>query len=82
MPELVQRCLADEDRNESVERLSIGLVSDLADAFPQGQIKQYLLVEWLSQALRQKARLTGETKKTIRWAREASWHPILTSTLS
>lgn len=52
--------------------MSIGLVGDLADAFPDGQIKQYLLVEWLSYALRQKTRLTGETKKTIRWAKEAS----------
>ena len=66
MLELVQRCLADEDRQESVVRLSVGLVGDLADAFPQGQIKQYLLVEWLSLALRQKSRLSAETKKTLR----------------
>lgn len=70
MLELVQRCLADEERPESVVRLSLGLVGDLADAFPNGQIKQLLLTEWLSQALRQKTRLSGETKKTARWARE------------
>ncbi|KAI5118628.1 hypothetical protein M0805_006995 [Coniferiporia weirii] len=68
--ELVQRCLADEERPESVVRLSMGLVGDLADSFPNGQIKQYLLVEWLAQALRQKTRLSAETKKTVRWARE------------
>ena len=72
MLELVQRCLADEDRQETVVRWSVGLVGDLADAFPQGQIKQYLLVEWLSLALRQKARLSPETKKTLRWTKEAS----------
>ena len=72
MLELVQRCLADEDLQETVVRMSLGLVGDLADAFPNGQIKQYLLVEWLSTALRQKARLTLETKKTIRWAKEVS----------
>ena len=33
MLELVQRCLADEGRQESVVQLSIGLVGDLADAF-------------------------------------------------
>ncbi|THH07579.1 hypothetical protein EW145_g3285 [Phellinidium pouzarii] len=68
--ELVQRCLADEERPESVVRLAMGLVGDLADSFPNGQIKQYLLAEWLVQALRQKTRLSTETKKTVRWARE------------
>lgn len=68
--ELVQRCLADEDRSDSVVKLSLGLVGDLADSFPNGEIKQLLLAEWLAQALRSKARLSSETKKTLRWARE------------
>lgn len=72
MLELVQCCLADEDRQESVVWMSLGLVGDLTDAFPNGQIKQYLLFEWLSTALRQKARLILETKKTIRWVKGVS----------
>ncbi|KAH8110302.1 ARM repeat-containing protein [Phellopilus nigrolimitatus] len=52
MLELAQRCLADEERPESVVRLSLGLVGDLADAFPNGEIKQLLLAEWLAQILR------------------------------
>ncbi|KAH8114798.1 ARM repeat-containing protein [Phellopilus nigrolimitatus] len=51
MLELVQRCLADEEWPESVARLSLGLVGDLADAFPNGEIKQLLLAEWLAQIL-------------------------------
>lgn len=70
--ELIQRCLADEERPESVVKLALGLVGDLADAFPNGEIKAYLLTEWLAQALRQKTRLSGDTKKTVRWAREVS----------
>lgn len=75
--ELVQRCLADEDRPESVVRLSMGLVGDLADTFPNGQIKQYLLSEWLVQALRSKTRVSSDTKKTIRWAREVCFSSYL-----
>ncbi|TDL26856.1 ARM repeat-containing protein [Rickenella mellea] len=68
--ELIQRSLADEDRPESVVKLCLGLVGDLADAFPGGQIKQYLLAEWLASALRSKARLSSDAKQTLRWARE------------
>ncbi|KAL5520367.1 hypothetical protein ACEPAG_9591 [Sanghuangporus baumii] len=68
--DLVQRCLADEERSESVVKLGYGLIGDLADAFPNGQLKQLLLSEWLAQALRQKARVSGDAKKTVRWARE------------
>ena len=68
--ELVQRALADEERDESVVKLAFGLIGDLADAFPDGQLKPLLLSEWLVQALRKKSRLSPETKKTVRWARE------------
>ena len=72
MLELVQRCLADEDRSDSVVKLALGLVGDLADTFPNGEIKQLLLAEWLGQALKSKARLSADTKKTLRWAREVN----------
>ncbi|KAH8105806.1 armadillo-type protein [Phellopilus nigrolimitatus] len=66
MLKLVKQFLADEERPESV-RLSLGLVGDLADAFPNGEIKQLLLAEWLAQMLRAKIRLSSDTKKTLRW---------------
>ncbi|EPQ55831.1 ARM repeat-containing protein [Gloeophyllum trabeum ATCC 11539] len=68
--ELVQRCLADEDRPDSVAKLSYGLIGDLADAYPNGQIKQLLLAEWIAQELRTRGRMPPETKRTLRWARE------------
>jgi importin subunit beta-1 len=68
--ELVQRCLSDEDRTDAIAKLSFGLIGDLADMFNQGQIKQLLLAEWLATELRNRARLSNETKKTLRWAKE------------
>lgn len=68
--ELVQRCLSDSERTDSSVRLALGLVGDLADAFPDGQIKQMLLQEWLASELRSKSRMPVETKKTLRWTRE------------
>ena len=68
--ELVQRCLGDSERTESTIKLAVGLVGDLADTFPNGQIKQFLLADWLANELRMKGRMAPETKKTLRWARE------------
>ncbi|KAI1790603.1 ARM repeat-containing protein [Ganoderma leucocontextum] len=68
--ELVQRCLGDSERTESMIKLVVGLVGDLADTFPNGQIKQLLLADWLANELRMKGRMAPETKKTLRWARE------------
>ncbi|KAI0351594.1 ARM repeat-containing protein [Trametes cingulata] len=70
MLELCQRCLADSERTENTIKLAVGLIGDLADAFPNGQIKQYLLAEWIASELRMKSRVSPETKKTVRWARE------------
>ncbi len=71
--ELVQRSLADSDRTESTVRLAIGLIGDLADSFPNGDIKSLLLTEWIAVELRSKGRgHSPETKRTIKWAREVS----------
>lgn len=71
--ELIQRCLADSDRTESTVRLAIGLIGDLADSFPKGEIKQLLLAEWIAAELRSKGRgQSPETKRTIKWARDVS----------
>ena len=68
--ELVQRCLADDDRSETTVKLCFGLLGDLADCFPNGQLKQLLLSEWIASDLRNKRGMSQETKKTLRWARE------------
>ncbi|KAH9948461.1 ARM repeat-containing protein [Amylocystis lapponica] len=68
--ELIQRCLADSDKTDTTIKLCLGLIGDLADAFQDGQIKQFLLAEWVASELRSKGRVPLETKKTMRWARE------------
>ena len=68
--ELIRRCLADEERTDSLVKLAFGLLGDLADSFPNGELKQLLLQEWLTGELRAKHRMQPDTKKTMRWARE------------
>jgi importin subunit beta-1 len=68
--DLIQRCLADDERTDSLMRLSYGLLGDLADSFPTGQLKQLLLSNWIAAELRSKHRMPPETRKTMRWARE------------
>jgi len=68
--DLIQRCLADDERSESTVRLCFGLIGDLADCFHSGQLKQLLLSEWVAAELRNKRGMSPETKKTMRWARE------------
>ncbi|KAK0463208.1 armadillo-type protein [Desarmillaria tabescens] len=68
--ELIYRCLSDEDRTEPVIKLSYGLLGDLADSFPGGQLKPLLLQSWVASELRTRQRMSPETKKTMRWARE------------
>ncbi|TFK71549.1 ARM repeat-containing protein [Pluteus cervinus] len=68
--DLIRRCLADEERTDVIIRLAYGLLGDLADCFPGGQIKSVLLEPWIVAELRSKHRMPAETKKTLRWARE------------
>lgn len=68
--ELVHSILGDENSGEPLEKSAFGIVGDLGDAFPNGEIKQYLLQEWLHALLNNRQRYTSDTKKTIRWARE------------
>jgi hypothetical protein len=70
--ELIQRCLADEERTDTLVKLAFGLVGDLADSFPNGQLKQLLLQEWIANELRNRRGLSPETRKTMRWAKEVS----------
>jgi importin subunit beta-1 len=75
--DLIQRCLKDDDRTDATMRLSYGLIGDLAASFPRGEIKNLLLSHWIAGELRTKFKMPGETKKTLRWAREVSFQPLL-----
>lgn len=68
--ELAHLILEDENSGEPLEKSAFGIIGDLGDAFPNGEIKQFLLQEWLHAQLYNKQRYTSDTKKTIRWARE------------
>jgi importin subunit beta-1 len=70
--ELIQRCLTDDERTDSLVKLAFGLVGDLADSFPNGQLKQLLLQEWIANELRNRRGLGADAKKTMRWAKEVS----------
>jgi importin subunit beta-1 len=61
----------DEDHSETVLKQSAGLIGDLADTFPNGQLKEVLLQDWVASLLKTKIR-NSDIKKTLRWAREVS----------
>lgn len=49
----------------------MGLIGDLAEAFPNGQLRDQLLSEWVVTSLKSKVRGSSpEAKKTVKWARE------------
>ncbi|KAJ2814199.1 karyopherin Kap95, partial [Coemansia furcata] len=62
----------DHTRTEDVTKTMIGLLGDLADAFPNGEIRDYLRADWI-QALIKEGR-TGPRNSSLRehtrWARE------------
>ncbi|KAG0300028.1 karyopherin beta [Dissophora globulifera] len=63
----------DPERSDNVLRSMIGLIGDLADSFPGGEIKQFLLADWISQCLkegRSSRQNSVTTKEVARWAKE------------
>ncbi|KAJ7222479.1 armadillo-type protein [Mycena pura] len=69
--DLIHRCAIDEERTDSQMKLSYGLIGDLAEALAGSpQMKQMLMKPWIAQELRTKHRMSSETNKTRRWARE------------
>jgi importin subunit beta-1 len=82
--DLIHRTLMDEDRTENVFKLSMGLIGDIADTFPNGEISQHLLSDWIvGQLIKAKGRgQSAETKRTMKWAREVSllcYRPVMES---
>jgi importin subunit beta-1 len=68
--ELVQKVLADDNSGEPLDKLAFGVIGDLADAFPNGDLKPLLLAEWIATSLVSRKGYDKETKTTIKWARE------------
>ena len=62
--------LADDNSGEPLDKLAFGVIGDLADAFPNGEIKPVLLAEWIATSLVSRKGYDKETKTTIKWARE------------
>lgn len=80
--DISQRAMADPEKTDPTPRLVFGLIGDLASAFPDGRLKQSLLVEWIGTELRAKGRYNGSTKQVQRWAREVSGRLYATRTIS
>jgi importin subunit beta-1 len=69
--------LADQERTENIIKLCVGLLGDLAETFPQGQIKAQLQKDWISEAIKvSRTRLGSEGKATAKWAKEVSLRSI------
>jgi importin subunit beta-1 len=68
--ELVQKVLVDDNSGEPLDKLAFGVIGDLADAFPNGEIKPLLLAEWMATSLVSRKGYDKETKTTVKWARE------------
>jgi len=71
MIDLIRRSLSDDERTESLVKLAVGLLGDLADAFRSGELRELLIQEWVLNALKIKGRgYSPDTKKTLKWARD------------
>lgn len=68
--ELVQKVLTDDNSGEPLDKLAFGVIGDLADAFPNGELKPLLLAEWIAASLVLRKGYDKETKTTVKWARE------------
>ncbi|KAK9759611.1 karyopherin Kap95 [Basidiobolus ranarum] len=64
---------SDTERTESITRSMIGLLGDLSEAFPNGQIKQLLSASWIATCLkegRSSRHSSASTREVAKWARE------------
>jgi importin subunit beta-1 len=63
----------DQNRSDALMRSSMGVIGDLAEAFPHGEFSTYYRAEWLTQMIketRQNRDFQARTIDTARWARE------------
>ncbi|KAL8953099.1 MAG: hypothetical protein Q9222_001037 [Ikaeria aurantiellina] len=63
----------DPNRSEALLRAAMGVVGDLADAFPSGDYAEAFRSDWITQLIREvrtSQEYSARTKETARWARE------------
>ena len=76
---------SDPDKSEDTLKSMVGIIgyflpksriltsSDVAEAFPNGELREFFQQEWISECLKQARSRPGyrsSTKETARWARE------------
>jgi len=64
---------ADINKTEGLMRAAMGVLGDLADAFPSGEIAQYFRADWITSMIREvrsNREYSSRTVETARWARE------------
>jgi len=68
----LQLAIEDEDRSEAVMRGGLGLLGDLCETFPRGEIREFLLREWITTALKsgRGKGMSAETRKVARWTKD------------
>lgn len=63
----------DQNRSDALMRSSMGVIGDLADAFPNGEFQTFYRADWLTAMIkdtRQNREFQSRTIDTARWARE------------
>lgn len=71
--ELLHSVYTESSRTEALLRSSLGVVGDLADAFPHGEFTEFYRVDWLTamaREVRSNRDFQPRTQDTARWARE------------
>ncbi|KAJ4360452.1 karyopherin Kap95 [Didymosphaeria variabile] len=71
--ELLRIVQLDSNRTEALLRSSCGVIGDIAEAFPNGDIKEYFRHDFLTAMTRETRAnqdFTNRTRDTARWARE------------
>lgn len=71
--ELLHAVWMESSRTEALLRSSLGVVGDLADAFPHGEFAEFYRADWLTamaREVRSNREFQARTQDTARWARE------------
>ena len=71
--QLLNSIATDMNRSESLMRASMGVIGDLADAFPNGELVDLLRQEWVSGLIKETRTnrdFSSRTIDTARWAKE------------
>jgi len=71
--QLLQSVYADPNRTEALLRSSMGVIGDISEAFPNGEVSAYFTNDWITpmaRDTRSNKEYSARTIETARWARE------------